>query len=103
MVSCGMSSAQCLAEPEYEGVEAYRIDLAAPLLVLKARRGILACGYLSLATMNKLNEVGAIVTGVRDYEDMLRAQVVAVSERALQLGVTVEMTGRDALVILNAP
>jgi uncharacterized protein YunC (DUF1805 family) len=96
------STPACLAQPEYEGVEPHRIDLAAPLLVLKGRRGILACGYLSLSTMEKLAEAGAIVTGVRDYDDMLRAQVVAVSERALQLGVTVGMTGRDALVILNA-
>ena len=92
-----------LAEPEYAGVDAYRIDLAAPLLVLKAQRGILACGYLSVATMNKLGEVGAIVTGVRKYDDMLRAKVVAVSERAEQLGIKVEMTGREALTILHAP
>jgi uncharacterized protein YunC (DUF1805 family) len=92
----------CLAQPEYEGVEAHRIDLVVPLLVIKGRRGILACGYLSVATMNKLGEAGAIVTGVRDYEDMLRAQVVSVSERAEQLGVTVEMSGREALIILNA-
>jgi len=93
---------ECLAQPEYLGVEPYRIDLAAPLLVLKARRGILACGYLSVATMNKLGEAGAIVTSVREYEDMLVAKVVAVSERAEKLGVTLGMTGRDALVVLNA-
>ena len=89
-----------LQDPEFLQVEAFRIELAAPLLVLKAPGGILACGYLSVLTMNKLGEVGAIVTGVRTYEDMLRAQVVAVSERAVQLGITTEHTGREALLIL---
>ncbi len=89
-----------LSDPEFSSVQGYRIELAAPLLVLKAKAGILACGYLSVATMNKLGEVGAIVTGVRSYEDMLEAQVVAVSERAAQLGLTTELTGREALRLL---
>lgn len=90
-----------LPQPEFSNVQGYRIDLAAPLLVLKARRGILACGYLSLATMNKLGEVGAIVTGVRTFDDMLEARVVAVSDGAALLGVRVDCTGAEALVIMN--
>ena len=53
-------------DPELFDVEAHRIDLAAPLLVLRARGGVLACGYLNLPTMNKFGEVGAIVTGVAE-------------------------------------
>lgn len=89
-----------LQDPEFSQVEAYRIELAAPLLVLKAPGGILACGYLSVATMNRLHEVGALVTGVRTYEEMLCAQVVAVSESATKLGITTQHTGREALLIL---
>jgi uncharacterized protein YunC (DUF1805 family) len=86
-----------LPDPEFSEVEGFRIELAAPLLVLKAPGGILACGYLSLATMNKLGEVGAIVTGVRSYDDMLGARVVAVSDRAAELGASTELSGREVL------
>lgn len=89
-----------LQDPEFSQVEGYRIELAAPLLVLKAPLGILACGYLNVATMNRLGEVGAIVTGVRNYEDMLQAQVLSVSEAGARLGITTEHTGREALALL---
>ncbi len=94
------SSWATLDDPEFSAVQAYRIALAAPLLVLKAPSGILACGYLSLATMDKLDEVGAIVTGVRSFEDMLSASVVAVSQAAALRGLREGMTGRAALRLL---
>jgi uncharacterized protein YunC (DUF1805 family) len=86
-----------LADAEFSSVQAFHIDLKAPLLVLKAPGGVLACGYLSLATMNRLGEVGALVTGVRSYDDMMNAQVVAVSDEAAKLGVSIDLTGRQAL------
>lgn len=89
-----------LQDPAFSQVEAYRIELAAPLLILKAPLGILACGYLNVQTMNRLGEVGAIVTGVRSYEDMLQAQVLSVSEAGAQMGITTDHTGREALAIL---
>lgn len=33
--------------------------LAAPLLLVKARQGFLACAYIDLGTCDKLGEVGA--------------------------------------------
>merc|ERR1711957_846565 len=72
--------------------------LTRPLLVVRAARGYLACGYMSTATADKLKEACGIVSGVGTPEDMLVAKLVAVSERGeKEFGLTVGMTGREAL------
>ena len=72
------------------------------LLVIQAEKGMLGCGYLSVETADKLGHALAIVTGVACYDDMLNASVVRVSSAAAVLGVTVGMTGRDALRRMNS-
>ena len=74
-----------------------RHELRRPLLVVSGKNGVLACGYLNVATFDKLDEAGAIVTGVASFEDMLDAPLVAVSKAARQLGLQEGMTGRQAL------
>ena len=77
--------------------EKHRIELAKPLLIIKATKGMLACAYLNVNTFDKTDEAVAIVTGVNDFDDMLAASVVSVSESAAQLGVAVGDTGAEAL------
>jgi len=67
------------------------------ILVVRARLGILGCGYISLETAAKVGDALAIVSGVSSYDDMLQASVKAVSPAAEALGVRPGMTGRDAL------
>jgi uncharacterized protein YunC (DUF1805 family) len=71
--------------------------LSRPLLVVSGSRGVLSCGYLSLDAFERNGDAGAIVKGVDTYEDMLVAEVKAVSTRARELGVVVGMTGAEAL------
>ena len=54
----------------------------AKLLVLQAANGMLGCGYLNVATADKLGHALAIVTGVSGYADMLSAEVRQVSAAA---------------------
>ena len=42
------------------------------LLAIYGSKGFLACRYTSLAVANKLGEAVAIVTGVKNYDDMLK-------------------------------
>ncbi len=70
----------------------------AKLLVIRASHGMLACGYVKLETANKLLEHVAIVTGVKTFDDMLNAEVIAVSDQASATGVKRGMKGRDALL-----
>jgi len=81
----------------WQGLDRERIDLALPLLVVKGSKGLLACGYVNVEACNKTNEACAIVSGVMNHDDMLVAEIKAVSPPALALGVRVGMTGAEAL------
>jgi uncharacterized protein YunC (DUF1805 family) len=69
----------------------------ANILMIQGDRGFLGCGYFKVETADKLGEAVAIVTGVKTYDDMLGAKVVAVSEKAKALGIHEGMPGREAL------
>ena len=45
-------------------------------------------------------DAAVIVSGVKNFEDMLNAKVKAVSPAAATRGVTAEMTGKEALLKL---
>ena len=70
------------------------------LLLIKAKHGFLGCGYISLETAEKVGDAAVIVSGVKNFDDMLAAKVKAVSSAAAARGVTAEMTGRQALLKL---
>ena len=67
------------------------------ILLIKGTRGALGCGYINLAAAEKFGHALAIVSGVADYNEMLAAEVKAVSSAAAELGITPGMTGKEAL------
>ncbi|MBU4491344.1 MAG: DUF1805 domain-containing protein [Euryarchaeota archaeon] len=69
----------------------------APLLVIRANKGFVMCGYLNMDVANKLGDVAVRVTGVKSFEDVLNAKAMDVSEAAKKLGITVGMPAREAL------
>ena len=70
------------------------------ILLIKAGKGALGCGYINMAAAEKFNHALAIVSGVASYEDMLAAEVKSVSPAAEALGVKTGMTGREALLLM---
>lgn len=82
-------------------IETLRFELKRPLLVMKAPKGFLACGYINPETCNKTEEACAIVSGVNDFEDMKKASIVAVSKLAIELGINVGDSGETALLKLQ--
>ncbi|QUM87238.1 YunC family protein [Moritella sp. 36] len=74
-----------------------RYELDKPLLIIKEKKGMLACAYINVETCNKTNEACAIVSGVSSYKDMMSAKIIAVSNEALNLGVNVGDTGISAI------
>lgn len=82
---------------DWTGLEREKIQLRLPLLIIRGPRGFLACGYINVDACDRTGEACAIVTGVKTHEDMLDADVKAVSTEAERLGVRVGMKGRDAL------
>lgn len=69
----------------------------APLLVIRARKGFVMCGYLDVNIANKLGDVAVRVTGVNSFEDVLNAKAVDVSEAAKDIGITIGMQAKEAL------
>ncbi len=75
--------------------------LQGSLLIIQGRNGMLGCGYFNLATADKLNSAMAIVSGVKNYDDMLNATVSGVSAKAAEMGVRTGISGREALLIMK--
>jgi uncharacterized protein YunC (DUF1805 family) len=86
---------------DWKGLAKERIQLRLPLLIIKAAKGFLACGYINCETCNKTGEACAIVTGVKTHDEMLDAEVKAVSAAAERLGVRVGMKGKEVLEIFR--
>ncbi len=69
----------------------------APLLVIRAAKGFVMCGYLNMDVANKLGDAAVMVTGVKSFEDVLNAKAVDVSEAAKKLGIIIGMPAKEAL------
>ena len=69
----------------------------APLLVIRAPRGFVMCGYLDISMAEQLDDVAVKVTGVRNFEDVLASGVVEATQAAFDLGIEVGMPARQAL------
>jgi uncharacterized protein YunC (DUF1805 family) len=74
-----------------------KVDLpGAPVLMLVGAKGFLGCGYFRTDVADKVGHALAVVSGVKSFDDMLAAEVRAVSAAAAALGITPGMSGRDA-------
>ena len=71
--------------------------LNANIIVIRAKKGYVMCGYLSMETANRLGDIAAKVKGVKNFDELLKAKVVEVSEKAKEIGIKEGMTGKGAL------
>lgn len=83
-------------DPVWRGLARHEIQLGQKLLVVRGEKGVVGCPYLDVHMFEKAGEACAIVPAA-DTEGMLRSKVVAVTQRAKDLGITVGMSGREAL------
>ncbi len=72
----------------------------APLLVIKAPKGFVMCGYLNIDTAQRLGDVAVKVTGVGSFDDVLAASVVESTTAAQNIGIQEGMTGQAALELM---
>ncbi len=85
---------------ELQDHEYYAFNIPTPhsrILVIKGKKGLLACGYIDISTADKVGDAVAVVTGVDTYVEMMATQVVKVSKAARRLGIEVGMEGKEAL------
>ena len=99
-------------EPEvmdWTGLVRHYVDLALPLMFIRAPRGVLACGYFSAKAFDHPDGAiaGVVVNGVRTFDDMLHAVVadgnISALARAEPLNITAGMTGKQVLERLRKP
>lgn len=79
-----------------------KVDLpdSPPMLLIVAEKGVVMCGFLNVDAAERLGVAAAVVSGVKSFEDVLNAEVKAVTSKAKSLGVDVGMKGADALKCL---
>lgn len=76
-----------------------RVELpdSPPMVLIIAEKGFVMCGYLNVDAAERLGVAAAVVSGVKSFEDVLNAQVKAVTSKAKSFGVEVGMKGVEAL------
>lgn len=74
---------------------------AKSLVVLRARRGFIMCGYLNLRVAEKFSDAACLVKGVSDIEELLNAPIADLTSTAKTLGVRKGMLARQALKFLS--
>jgi len=67
------------------------------LLLLIAEKGFVMCGLLNVEAAERLGVAAAMVSGVKTFDDVLNAQVKAMTSKAKSFGVEVGMKGAEAL------
>ncbi|MBN2122269.1 DUF1805 domain-containing protein [Candidatus Micrarchaeota archaeon] len=92
-------------EPVEFGEKTYmglRKDLGnLPLIVVRAKRGYVACSYVSRDTAEKIGDVAAFVSGVREYSEFFNAKIRGATSWAEDLGIREGMSVRKALEIMD--
>lgn len=71
------------------------------LLLILGKKGYLACGYLDVKDVEGIDHVVATVSGVSNFDEMLKAKVKKISKKAYEIGVRRGMPGEKALEIME--
>ncbi len=66
------------------------------VLIIKGGKGFLGCRYFNLEVAERLGDAVAVVSA-KNIDAMLEAEVLGVSPKAAELGITPGMSGKDAL------
>lgn len=83
---------------------AMRQDLGnLPLIVVKAKNGYIACSYIDKGTAEKIGDVAAFVTGVKNIDDFLRAKIRTTTTWAENIGIREGMSVKKALELMDLP
>jgi uncharacterized protein YunC (DUF1805 family) len=68
-----------------------------PLLAIIGEKGFVMCGFLNIDAAETLEVAAATVSGVKTFDDVLKAEVRAATSKAEALGVKRGMSGYEAL------
>jgi uncharacterized protein YunC (DUF1805 family) len=79
-----------------------KVDLpdSPPLVAIIGEKGFVMCGFLNVDAAERLGVAAAMVSGVKTFDDVLIAEVKAVTSKAETWGIRRGMKGHDALRLL---
>jgi uncharacterized protein YunC (DUF1805 family) len=79
-----------------------RVDLpdSPPLVAIIGERGFVMCGFLNIEAAEKLGVAAVTVSGVKTFNEVLKAEVKAVTSKAETRGIRRGMKGHEALRLL---
>ncbi len=72
-----------------------------PLIVVKAKKGYIACSYIDKETAEKVGDIAAFVSGVKCLEDLKKAKIRSTTTWAEDLGIREGMSVKKALEIMD--
>jgi uncharacterized protein YunC (DUF1805 family) len=62
--------------------------------------GFVMCGFLNMDAAEKLSVAAAMVSDVRNFDDVLGAEIEAATSKAKIKGIAVGMKGKEAVKLL---
>jgi uncharacterized protein YunC (DUF1805 family) len=79
-----------------------RVELpdSPPLLLIIGQTGFVGCGFINIDAAEKFNIAVATVTGVKNFMDVLNAEVKAATSKAQTMGIKVGMKGKEVVRLL---
>lgn len=72
-----------------------------PLLILKAKKGYVACSYLNKMSAEHLGDIAAFVPGVKSFEDLYCSKIRDMTAWAEEIGIREGMSVKKALEIMD--
>ena len=71
-----------------------------PFLMIIGQTGFVMCGFLNMDAAEKLNVAAAMVSDVRNFDDVLGAEIKAATSKAKIKGIRIGMKGKEAVKLL---
>ena len=84
---------------KYEGLQRKIGNL--PLIIVRAKKGYIACSYISTETAEKVGDVAAFVSGVKSYDEFFGAKIKSATTWAQDMGIREGMSVRKALELMD--
>lgn len=69
----------------------------APLILIKADKGFVMCGYLNMEVADRLEDIACKVSGVSNFDELLDAEIIELTENARNMGIQIGMKGKEVL------
>lgn len=72
-----------------------------PLIVVRAKKGYVACSYIDKDTAEKVGDIAAFVSGVKNLDDLKKAKIRCTTTWAEDLGIREGMSVKKALELMD--